>query len=186
MQRLIRYCVGWVMATALATGVSWVAIQNLVTTAALSQPSGPYVSAALTVARPTAAPTGPATTTPTARATRPNARSTRSRVTPKASAPPSTSSTAAAGRPAAKPSRSAATATSDADVQGYSLKGGQVVLELRPDSATLVSAIPAADFTTETWKTDYWIRVDFANGDQRSSIIVSWYNHPPVVEKTEF
>lgn len=183
MQRLIRYCAGWVMATTLATGVSWVAIQNLVTTAALSQPSGPYVAAALTVARPTATPAGPTATTPAARATRPNARSTRNRVTPTASVTPS--STASAARPAAKPSRSTATATSDSDVQGYALKGGQVVLELRPDSATLVSAIPGAGYQTETWKTDYWIRVDFSNGDQRSSIIVSWYEHAPVVDQTE-
>jgi hypothetical protein len=66
------------------------------------------------------------------------------------------------------------------------MKGGQVVLELRPDSAELVSAVPAAGYTTETWKNDYWIRVDFAQGDQRSSIIVDWYNHEPTVQQTEF
>jgi hypothetical protein len=184
MQRLIRYCAGWVMATTLATGVSWVAIQNLVTTAALSQPSSPYEATALTVTRPTATPTRPTATT--TRAARPNARSTRSRAT--ASGRPATPvpSTTPAARPAVRPSPSAAAPTSEADVQGYALKGGQVVLELRPDSAALVSAIPAAGYTTETWKTDYWIRVDFANGDQRSSVIVNWYEHPPVVDQTEF
>ena len=181
MQRLIRYCAGWVMATTLATGVSWVAIQNLVTTAALSQPSAPYVATALTVARPT--PTSARATTvgtPARTASRPSARPTRARVTP---TPSST-----AGRAVARPTRAAATATatSEATVQGYALKGGQVVLELQPDSASLVSAIPAADYTTETWKTDYWIRVDFVNGDRRSSVIVSWYNHAPTVDQTEF
>ncbi len=64
--------------------------------------------------------------------------------------------------------------------------GGQVVLELRPDSAELVSAVPAAGYQTETWKTEYWMRIDFVNGDRRSSLMASWYEQEPVIQETEF
>ena len=47
------------------------------------------------------------------------------------------------------------------------------------------SAVPAAGYETETWTTDYWLRVDFVNGDRRSSLIVTWYQHAPTVQVTE-
>jgi hypothetical protein len=191
MQRLTRYCAGWVAATTLATGVSWVAIQNLVTTAALSQPSVPFGAAAVAASVPAGIPTGPSVTPSAPAATEPAASTapvrTTAAPTPRRSAPavrtPATPVSPAG--PATPTARTPGSAKS-ASVQGYSLKGGQIVLELRPDSAALVSAIPAAGYRTETWSTEYWLRVDFARGDQRSSMIVSWYQHAPTVQQTEF
>jgi hypothetical protein len=60
-----------------------------------------------------------------------------------------------------------------------------VTLELDATSARLVSAVPAAGYQTETWHTEYWIRVDFYDGDRRSSLIVSWYLHEPTVDVSE-
>jgi hypothetical protein len=182
MHRLTRYCAGWVIATTAATGVSWVAIQNLVTTAALSQPVPPAASVSTATGAPvtTAAP-----------------RATGTKKTGRASGAPAprTSATddraadgqAADGQAAdGRPSDQAGASTKAPTVKGYSLKGGQIVLELRPDAVELVSAVPAAGYRTETWKTEYWLRVDFVGDDGRSSVIASWYDHAPAVQETEF
>ena len=173
MHRLTRYCAGWVIATTAATGVSWVAIQNLVTTAALSQP------VPLAASVPTA--TGAPVTTAVPRATG-SKKPGRVSGTPA----PKTSATddrAADGQAA---DGQAGASTKPPTVKGYSLKGGQIVLELRTDAVELVSAVPAAGYRTETWKTEYWFRVDFVGDEGRSSVIASWYDHAPVVQETEF
>src|SRR4051794_24305943 len=149
MHRLTRYCAGWVAATTLATGVSWVAIQNLVTTAALSQPAVPLGAAAAGTPVPTLTRSGPAAIRSAPAAT--SARATRS-PRPAVTAPRSTPAPGAS-------THTTAAGANDGVVQEYSLKGGQIVLELRPDSAALVSAVPGAGYRTETWKTQYWIRV---------------------------
>jgi hypothetical protein len=187
MHQLARYCAGWVSATALATGVSWVAIDNLVTTAALSRP----------LAAPSPSSTSPGTdtgqaaeadqapgTTPSPSAIRP---ATGGNTTP---TPSRRARRPATGKvqptpPAEQDEKAAPSPTPASSARGYSMKGGQVVLDLRADSATLVSAVPAAGYRTESWTTEYWLRVDFVDGDRRSSMIVSWYQHAPTVERTE-
>jgi hypothetical protein len=171
MHRLTRYCAGWVTATALATGVSWVAIQNLVTTAALSPLSVPVLA--------TVAPSVPdvVVTRTTPRATGSAPRSTSERTS---------RSVAPTPKKSARVPKVTPTPTSTPTIKGYSSPGGRIVLELRPTSVELVSAIPAAGYRTETWKTDYWIRIDFVKGERRSSLIASWYEHEPVIQETEF
>lgn len=182
MHQLARYCAGWVSATALATGVSWVAIENLVTTAALGRP---LAVSAPAPARPAAAPATPtiAVTTPGPRVTR----VARPEDSATSSAPPrrrpATSTSPAV--PTVSPSAPVASSAPEVAAKGYPMKGGQVVLDLRADSAKLVSAVPAAGYETETWRTEYWLRVDFVSGDRRSSLIVSWYQHAPTVQVTE-
>jgi hypothetical protein len=66
------------------------------------------------------------------------------------------------------------------------LEGGQVVVQMRADSASLVTAVPASGYETQTWETDAWFRVDFVAGERRSSIIVAWNGHPPTATVTEF
>ena len=172
MHRLTRYCAGWVTATALATSVSWVAIQNLVTTAALSPLSVPVLA--------TSVPTLPPAVTRVA----PRATGTAKR--------PTTTQTTSPGRKTVdrKPKKPAAgrsvTPANSPTVKGYPSPGGQIVLELQPTSVELVSAVPAAGYKTETWKTDYWMRIDFVNGDRRSSLMASWYQQAPVIQQTEF
>jgi hypothetical protein len=172
MHRLTRYCAGWVTATTLATGVSWVAIQNLVTTAALSPLAVPVLA--------TSVPTlPPAVTRQAPRATESPKRSTPTRST----SPDRKPVDRKPKKPASKPS---VTPTIAPTIKGYSSPGGQIVLELRPTSAELVSAVPAAGYQTETWKTDFWIRIDFVKGERRSSLIASWYQQEPVIQQTEF
>jgi hypothetical protein len=180
MHQLARYCAGWVSATALATGVSWVAIDNLVTTAALSQPlAAPARSQAAVT------PSTPSVVTPTAS---PSAGpfSSKQPKSPAVISPSRSSSSPSSRKRVGTPTEPPQTAAApDASAQGYTMKGGQVVLDLRPDSATLVSAVPAEGYKTEQWTTEYWLRVDFVKGDRRSSLIVSWYQHAPTVDQTE-
>jgi hypothetical protein len=176
MHRLTRYCAGWVTATTLATGVSWVAIQNLVTTAALSP-----------LAVPVLATEAAKTPRPSVTTTEPRATRSPNRQPKRATSPRTTNSERTPKRPAPGPTDTpASTPTNTPTIKGYSSPGGQIVLELRPTSVELVSAVPAAGYQAETWKTDYWIRIDFVKGERRSSLIASWYQQAPVVQQTEF
>ncbi|MEU1115667.1 MULTISPECIES: hypothetical protein [unclassified Streptomyces] len=67
-------------------------------------------------------------------------------------------------------------------VKSYNTTGGRVVLDLGKDSATLVSATPAAGWSVQTWKQDKWIRVDFTGGAAQVSVFCTWHDTEPRVE----
>jgi hypothetical protein len=165
-----------------ATTVSWVAIRDVVATAAVGDPvpSGAIVAGAdapeqTSWARPSATPEP--TTVPSVS------------LSPRERARPSPEGSAA---PTARPPRQdgggrppASSATSSGDYKGYVLRGGQVVVQMRPLSASLVTAVPAPGFETQTWQADGWFRVDFVGEERRSSIIVAFAGHAPVATITE-
>jgi hypothetical protein len=95
---------------------------------------------------------------------------------PSASPPRTTSPTAAS--PTATPSASAGS------LRDYTLAGGRVTLDLTSDSVQLVTAIPDAGYSVQTWSGTGWLRVDFSSGPQVSSLIASWYEHAPSVTVT--
>ena len=66
-------------------------------------------------------------------------------------------------------------------VRSYTLDGGRVALDVSGDSAALVTAMPDAGFSVQTWSGTDWLRVDFSSGAQVSSLIASWYQHAPTV-----
>jgi hypothetical protein len=69
-------------------------------------------------------------------------------------------------------------------VRDYTLAGGRVTLDLTQDSVQLVTAIPDAGYSVQTWSGTDWLRVDFSSGPQVSSLIASWYEHAPAVTVT--
>lgn len=69
------------------------------------------------------------------------------------------------------------------NVKSYSVDGGRVVFDMGTDSAQLVSATPNPGWRMQVWKHAQWLRVDFVNGSTRNSVICSWNNHPPLVER---
>ena len=188
MRPAFRYCAGWACAALAATTVSWVAIRDVVATAAVGDPvpAGAVVAAAGSTAEPTGRGGVP---TPTATSLPSVSLSPGERIRP--SAEPTT---APGGRPtdrsapgARSPGRSPwPSSTGIGDYKGYVLEGGQVVVQMRVDSASLVTAVPASGYETQTWETDAWFRVDFVAGERRSSIIVAWNGHPPTATVTEF
>jgi hypothetical protein len=48
----------------------------------------------------------------------------------------------------------------------------------------LVTAVPDAGYSVQTWSGTGWLRVDFSSGPQVSSLIASWYQHAPTVTVT--
>ncbi|WP_447037610.1 hypothetical protein [Streptomyces sp. DSM 118878] len=95
-----------------------------------------------------------------------------SKTRPKSPAPPS---------PAPAGGDSGGTGT----VKSYNTDGGRVVLDLGEESATLVSATPAAGWSVRTWTQEKWVRVDFTGGAATVSVFCTWHDSAPRVEITK-
>ncbi|MEV1066833.1 hypothetical protein [Streptomyces sp. NPDC050263] len=109
-----------------------------------------------------------------------------------ASKTPATPSAPAASTPAASPTPSGTPVAStpsgsgsgnaSGTVKSYDTDGGRVVLDLAETYATLVSATPGANWSVQVWKTESWIRVDFASGADRVTVFCTWHDGPPRVD----
>ena len=64
------------------------------------------------------------------------------------------------------------------------MTGGRVTLQVTADSVQLVTAVPDAGYSVQTWSGTDWLRVDFSSGPQVSSLIATWYQHAPAVTIT--
>jgi hypothetical protein len=64
------------------------------------------------------------------------------------------------------------------------MTGGDVTLNVTSSTVQLVSAVPDAGFSVQTWSGTDWLRVDFSSGAQVSSLIASWYEHAPSITVT--
>lgn len=84
----------------------------------------------------------------------------------------------------ASPSKtpSAPEATAAGEVKSYDTRGGRAVFDLGETSASLVSATPGAGWSMQVWKTETWIRVEFASGADRVTVFCTWHDGPPRVE----
>jgi hypothetical protein len=177
MVRVMAGLAAWVAGTAIAVCVAWLGA-NVVVRDAGVQSGLPVVNAA--VAPPSAVPSLPSAAPPSAPSVS----------TP--AAPPSGSASARAtgGTPAAGTSSPAAsstgpaTAPSTAGVHAYTLAGGRVTLDVTASSVQLVTAVPDAGDSVQTWSGTGWLRVDFSSGANVSSLIASWYEHAPTITLT--
>ena len=99
---------------------------------------------------------------------------------PSAGAGPSRTPSASpsSAKPSATPSATAGT------VRDYAMTGGRVTLQVTGNSVQLVTAVPDAGYSVQTWSGTDWLRVDFSSGSQVSSLIASWYQHAPTVTVT--
>ena len=96
-------------------------------------------------------------------------------------------SEAAAGRPPSPASGAASGDSADAgEVKAYDTEGGRVVFSLDERDATLVSATPGPGWSMQVWKTETWIRVDFAAGADRVSVFCTWHDSAPRVDVQNF
>jgi hypothetical protein len=64
------------------------------------------------------------------------------------------------------------------------MTGGRVTLHVTAGSVQLVTAVPDAGYSVQTWSGTGWLRVDFSSGPRVSSLIASWYQHAPTVTVT--
>ncbi|KUO13705.1 hypothetical protein [Streptomyces sp. DSM 15324] len=171
MRSGLVHLLAWTLATGAAVTLSWWGVHTVMAGTAYDPPR----ALPLTVGEVTSTPRQPS---------------------PRPSSPTGTSAspTPSAARPSASPTRSgspagtpAAAKTSPAGtVKSYDTDGGRVVLDLTGTYATLVSATPAAGWSVQVWKTESWIRVDFASGADRVSVFCTWHDGPPRVDVQTF
>jgi hypothetical protein len=185
MMRVMAGLAAWAAGTVVAVSIAWFGANVVVSNAGVG-PGIPVVNAAVL---PPSATSGPVVTPPVVV---PSSRSAPSSSSPAAKRTPAgravTSETPASvgGTPApssgADPSPSAT--TSAGDVHAYALTGGTVTLNLANNAVQLVTAVPEAGYSVQTWSGTGWLRVDFSSGTQVSSLIASWYEHAPTITVT--
>ncbi len=186
MRRGLVQTGAWAVATGAAVALSWLGVNTALSEAAFEPPQAPPLpttsSAAVPPSTAGASVTVPDRTAPdvtTLGGTAPS-QTTQPPTVPTATVPtPVAHSPAATHRIPVSGSGSATPST----VQSYLLPGGRVALDIHPDSAELVSAIPDAGWQMSRWNGDQWMRIDFKSDSGRvSSLFVTWNGHPPDIQ----
>ncbi|WP_190189703.1 hypothetical protein [Streptomyces minutiscleroticus] len=184
MHRGVVHVLAWSLATGAAVTLSWWGVRTVMTGTAYDPPRALPV----TVDQAGAAPEPMASSTsrprpsksPSERAETPQTAGTSKTSEPSAS---TSERPARSPSPAKSPPAGAGSAADTASgVESYDTKGGRVVFDLGPSSATLVSATPGSGWSMQVWNTDTWIRVDFAAGSDRVSVFCTWHDSAPRVE----
>jgi hypothetical protein len=175
MRRGFVHVLAWSLATGAAVTLSWWGVHTVMAGTAYDPPRALPVTAADGSGResdPLASSTKRPTPTraPTAQGPSPNPAATAPK-TPFRPAP----SRSATPNPGPSPATSGR-------VRSYATDGGRAVFDLGPASATLVSATPRAGWSMQVWKTEKWIRVEYAAGADRVSVFCTWHDGPPRVE----
>ncbi|GGY17472.1 hypothetical protein [Streptomyces djakartensis] len=164
MRRGLVHVLAWLLATGAAVTLSWWGVHTVMTGTAYDPPRALPVKAAEAARQESKAPKAP---------TRQASPAPRGPGTP----PPTPREPSRAPSPPAGPSPSPT-----GHVKSYDTDGGRVVFDLGPSSASLVSATPGADWSMQVWKTESWIRVEFASGADRVSVFCTWHDGPPRVD----
>lgn len=165
MRRGLIHVLAWSLATGAAVTLSWWGVHTVMAGTAYDPPRAlPITTADATTQESKPLASSTARTTPSPSPSRKPSR------TP-APAPSKT--------PTKTPSPSPSTS---GQVKSYDTEGGRAVFDLGKTSATLVSATPAAGWSMQVWKTETWIRVEFASGADRVSVFCTWHDSAPRVE----
>lgn len=172
MRRGLVHVLAWLLATGAAATLSWWGVHTVMAGTAYDPPRALPITAAdateqgsKSLASPTSRPPSPSP-----------APSRTARGTPSAPGTP-TSPRTAANTPAPSAAR-----TASGEVKSYDTDGGRAVFDLRDADATLVSATPGTGWSMQVWKTESWIRVEFASGADRITVFCTWHDGPPHVQ----
>ena len=173
---MARFMVGltaWAAGTVIAVCVAWFGANVVIRNAGVG-PGIPVLNATVLPASavPSPARTPPAGAQPTTIAQ------------PTATPQPTAIATHESGGTAPTPSASATASPAAGEVHAYALTGGNVTLNVVGNSVQLVTAVPSAGYSVQTWSGTGWLRVDFSSGPQVSSLIASWYLHAPTITVT--
>ena len=175
MRRGLVHVLAWLLATGAAVTLSWWGVHTVMAGTAYDPPRALPVTAVDAAARESE---------PLASSTRRPApsHSPSRRPSPKPS-PSAAEPSSPAPAPSATPTRSPSPSpTASGRIKSYDTKGGRAVFDFGAASASLVSATPGAGWSMQVWKTQTWIRVDFASGADRVSVFCTWHDGPPRVE----
>ncbi|WP_020123283.1 hypothetical protein [Streptomyces canus] len=165
MRRGLVHVLAWLLATGAAVTLSWWGVHTVMAGTAYDPPRALPITAAEATTQESKLLASP---TPTRT----------ERATPPKSPAPSPSSTTAGPAPSSK----SPSPTASGQVRSYDTDGGRAVFDLGEKSATLVSATPGTGWSMQVWKTESWIRVEFASGADRVSVFCTWHDGPPRVE----
>ncbi|MCX4667053.1 hypothetical protein OG453_10310 [Streptomyces sp. NBC_01381] len=179
MRRGLVHAMAWSLATGAAVTLSWWGVHTVMAGTAYDPPRAVPLSADGGDAEPLSSSTHRPDPTPTTGATHSSKPSK-----PSKSQKPSKSPEKDPPKP--PPSGSSTPDATAGNVKSYSTDGGRVVFDLGKDSATLVSATPAAGWSVQVWKQDTWIRVEFTSGADRVSAFCTWHDHAPAVEINKY
>ncbi|HSZ39912.1 MAG TPA: hypothetical protein VK817_08130 [Trebonia sp.] len=172
MMRVMAGLAAWAAGTVIAVSVAWFGANVVLRNAGVG--SGvPVLSA--TLLTPPATPSG----LPGGASPGPSLAAS-----PSAPTVPASASASASASPSSSPSpssSSSSSAGSSGDVREYTLAGGRVTLDVTGDSVQLVTAVPDAGYSVQSWSGTDWLRVDFSSGAQVSSLIASWYEQAPSI-----
>jgi hypothetical protein len=178
MWRIMVGLAAWTAGTVIAVSVAWFGANVVVRNSGVG-PGMPVInasvlpSAAFSPPTPPALPSPPSTPTANPAGTAP-AHTSASKTVPSASP---------TGPPPSLPASVPAT-PSAGSVRAYTLAGGHVTLDMTNGVVQLVTAVPDAGYSVQTWSGTGWLRVDFSSGPQVSSLIASWYQHAPTITVT--
>jgi hypothetical protein len=174
MWRIMVGLAAWTAGTVIAVSVAWFGANVVVRNAGVG-PGMPVINASVLPSSAAFSPAAPPTppSPPTA--------------SPAGTAPahtPASQTAPSAGPTSPSPSGSGPAAPSAGNVRAYTLAGGHVTLDMTNGAVQLVTAVPDAGYSVQTWSGTGWLRVDFSSGPQVSSLIASWYQHAPTITVT--
>jgi hypothetical protein len=165
--RLVSGTAAWAAGTAIAVTLAWLGAQVVLRDAVTGGQQAPVLGAGPPTSRPAGSPSpGPRVSSPPS-----------GTPSPRGPGAPGAASPA----PAPGPSRPAPSPGSGV-VHSYALTGGRVTLLVAATSVQLVDATPAAGFSVQTWSAAGWLRVDFSEGSDVSSLIATWNSRAPTVQ----
>ncbi|MGW6055818.1 hypothetical protein [Streptomyces sp. NPDC055189] len=176
MRRGLIHAIAWSLATGAAVTLSWWGVHTVMAGTAYDPPRAVPLAADGDRAEPLSSSTHRPDPTPTPSPSK----------TKKPSEPTKIPENKPSKSKTSKPSTPSAPASTPGSVKSYSSDGGRVVFDLGKDSATLVSATPAAGWSVQVWKQDTWIRVEFTSGAEKVSVFCTWHDHAPAVEINEY
>ncbi|MFI7626624.1 hypothetical protein [Microbispora rosea] len=208
MRRTASYLIAWCGATALAVGVSWLGVRDVLRSAILDEaPLAPVVAVAAPLSAspdasapaPRSTPDGGASggTSEEPSGPRPSGGATPGRPSPSrpAATPVRTARTSPAPRPAraTRPARSTESspaarqpkAAGGERLHTFTLKGGRATIAVTSADCRVVTATPNDGYEVKVWEADQWLRVAFLKDTRESSAFCTWNALPPRLDTYE-
>ncbi|WP_169950354.1 hypothetical protein [Microbispora sp. H11081] len=203
MRRTAGYLIAWCGATALAVGVSWLGVRDVLRSAILDEaPLAPVVAVAVPLSASPAAPApSPQDTPDGAPSGKPSARPSSpasGRPSPSrapAAVTPARTLTAPAPRPApstrppgpAEPSPVARPRRTSGgeSLHTFTLRGGRATVSVTSRDCRVVTATPNDGYEVRVWEADQWLRIAFLMDTHESSAFCVWNALPPRLDTYE-
>jgi len=174
MKRTLGYILAWCGATALAVGISWLGVRDVLRSTVMDEaPPAPVVAGEVG---------GTSRAMPSAARSPLEAKTSSPRPAPSAerhSPPPSP-------RASHRPSPRSSTRSDPGEtLHTFTLKGGQATIAVTADDCRMVTATPNDGYRLGVWETATWIRVAFLREPHESSAFCTWNGTPPRLDTYE-